>query len=182
MKFSYGEKYLRSIFSNIGGVSFGNQSDNVIVWMDEIPSQNASIKITPYPVPENLNINGDGVLYGTPGIVNAYPFRVRLTDANGMSHIVKFDLTTELKEHNWIESECNIYPNPSSGIINIELMDLNVTELHYNILSITGEKMYFGKLSDLEECKLDVSQLSGGIYFLEIFSGERHYRKRFVKI
>ncbi len=61
-------------------------------------------------------------------------------------------------------------------------MDLNVTELHYNILSITGEKMYFGKLSDLEECKLDVSQLSGGIYFLEIFSGERHYRKRFVKI
>jgi hypothetical protein len=81
IEFTYGGTALKNMFTNIGGISFGNQTDNVICWKDnDYPGNNSKLVIKPYPIPENLFVNNDGVIYGIPGEYSNYPFRVRVTD------------------------------------------------------------------------------------------------------
>jgi hypothetical protein len=73
------------------------------------------------------------------------------------------DLTVGLDENP--ASQIKLFPNPASGFINIE-MPAN-DGFRWVITSITGQMLLNGS-SDLENTKVDVSNLPDGLYFIEI--------------
>jgi hypothetical protein len=73
-----------------------------------------------------------------------------------------------------------VYPNPASQTLTIILTVLG--NLDYRIVSPVGEKILLGTITTLDN-QIDVSSLSSGIYFLELFhhAGLRD-RIKFLKV
>lgn len=74
----------------------------------------------------------------------------------------------------------NFYPNPASDRIFVTVTSKS-TATKYSILSISSQKIKEGKISG-EKSEIDISDLSPGIYFLEVrnSSGEKSFG-RFIK-
>ncbi len=87
------------------------------------------------------------------------------------------DLFTGIAEKD-IE-EIAIYPNPASNYIKIDLSRLKGTKFEMRIINILGETIQQSKLND-QITNLDISKLSSGLYFAEIFSLEKSILKKFV--
>lgn len=72
------------------------------------------------------------------------------------------------------------FPNPAFDILNLQSsVDLGRTRL--SITTATGVviKEVHHKLGTT--CRIDVSSLASGIYFIEVANGDKKYRKKFVK-
>jgi len=72
-----------------------------------------------------------------------------------------------------IFNNLEIYPNPASSLVHITYdMPVNA-EVHYQLLSLSGQLLYAGKLNGLKgTCPIDVSDLAQGIYLLQ-FTNEQ---------
>jgi hypothetical protein len=77
---------------------------------------------------------------------------------------------TEIK-NNQENSTINIYPNPTIGVLNIEINNIDKQGLEIEILDITGkfiyQKEYSGITAQFTE-QIDLSGYSKGIYFVKI--------------
>lgn len=85
--------------------------------------------------------------------------------SSGTAGIIEsdFDLTAE------------IYPNPTSGSLNIKSASIEIDEII--ILDVTGKivkSMAFEKT-------IDVSNLSRGVFFIKLIAGDRTITKKFIK-
>ncbi len=183
VEFCYGETYLKNMYSNIGGVSFGHLNDNVICWNDNVPSKDTKITVRSYPVPEGLKILSSGVIYGEPGNYENYPFRVRITDANGISHTVNYELTTVVGEESYNDSDVvEIYPNPvlfQAGVkINSDSIHLVETEIY----DFAGKLMRKNKIYTNIEVMTDFSDLKPGGYIIVVYLNGERITRNFVKI
>ena len=81
-----------------------------------------------------------------------------------------------------LENMVSIYPNPSNGIVSAEIK-LNTPEnLSVNVYSMLGEKVI--AISENHSrggsYKIDLSQLSGGLYYIEISTGEEKMIKKLI--
>ena len=76
-----------------------------------------------------------------------------------------------------------IYPNPSSDLLNVELVNKNIKNYTLKLTNILGEEERFELISKQENSlQLNVSQLKNGIYFLQVFdSGKLMYTEKIVK-
>ncbi|MEP7128004.1 MAG: T9SS type A sorting domain-containing protein, partial [Chitinophagales bacterium] len=75
------------------------------------------------------------------------------------------------------------YPNPSSGVVNIELLRANrAGTLSLDIKNIFGQTVYHWQGNNLfpEKRELQFSSEVSGIFFLEIQAGDTHYQEKFV--
>lgn len=75
------------------------------------------------------------------------------------------------------QEEIKIYPNPSTGIINIE--DEKNRNILVRIYSIVGQKV-FEKQLDGETNTIDISQNKTGIYIVELTYGEQSITKKVI--
>ncbi|RLD57176.1 MAG: hypothetical protein DRJ05_10130 [Bacteroidetes bacterium] len=60
-----------------------------------------------------------------------------------------------------------VFPNPVGDILNIDILDKNLTEAVVQIIDITGQKVYEGILSN-QLTSIDIKSLSTGVYILHI--------------
>ncbi|MGB3074850.1 MAG: T9SS type A sorting domain-containing protein [Chitinophagales bacterium] len=77
----------------------------------------------------------------------------------------------------------NVYPNPSSGVVNIELLRSSPAgTLSLDIKNIFGQTVYhWQKDSPIAEIReLQFSSETSGIFFLEVKAGDAHYQAKFV--
>lgn len=66
-----------------------------------------------------------------------------------------------------------IYPNPSTGIFNIKLPN-NETDLNVNVIDVSGKRVFETSIITTENnYRLDLNNLSTGIYFLSL-QGKNH--------
>lgn len=70
----------------------------------------------------------------------------------------------------------NIFPNPATDKIQLKLPV--VEEANYTIYNLQGKLMLDGKLSDQQS--IDIKNLTGGQYILEINSISGHYAEKFI--
>lgn len=71
----------------------------------------------------------------------------------------------------------NMYPNPSTGILNIE----NTTGKFVIIYDISGNQVFRGKLSgNLDPQTIDISQLESGLYFVKVRQGKNVSTKQLI--
>jgi ELWxxDGT repeat protein len=95
--------------------------------------------------------NNNGVLY-----FNAH---------NGLNgrELWKYNTTLGINENYKNDIGITVYPNPTKGIINLDLTDVNETEL--TIYNGVGQKVLTKKINE-KKSKLDLNKFTNGIYFL----------------
>ena len=77
------------------------------------------------------------------------------------------------------DSRLIIYPNPASGIINVELSEA-CDNYEIEIYDISGTKIY-GMTSDSCASQVNIESLSAGIYIVKVVKDDMIYQKRFLK-
>lgn len=95
--------------------------------------------------------NNNGVLYFTAN--------------NGLNgrELWKYNTTLGINENHKGAIGMTVYPNPSKGIINVELTNLKETEL--TLYNAVGQKIVTKKINEIKS-KLDLNKFTNGIYFL----------------
>ena len=95
--------------------------------------------------------------------------------------------TTSINE-NILSSKPNykLYPNPVNTKLNIEIDNYEQSELFYEIINLTGQKIVSGSTKTSfgnTILSVPVSNLSNGIYLFVIYSGDKNYysSKKFIK-
>lgn len=73
-------------------------------------------------------------------------------------------LSTGIKDHLKNDNSILVYPNPTSGIVNLKLTESDL-EKKYSVVNMMGQIILVGEFKDLNE-KIDLSVLSSGIYIL----------------
>ena len=103
-------------------------------------------------------------------------YSVKVTDANGCENISDAVNVTIVGVMNY-DLGFMIYPNPTSGIINIETA-INHAEI--NIITLEG-KLVFRQKANNNTTTIDVSTLAHGMYIIEMKANEAISRVRVVK-
>ena len=83
--------------------------------------------------------------------------------------------TTTLSVNNVINEAFKIYPNPTNSILNIQSQD---NLLAVRIIDLTGRTT---NISNLNSKAIDVSNLSNGMYFIEIKTKNGLFKEKFIK-
>ncbi|WP_136482744.1 T9SS type A sorting domain-containing protein [Cognatitamlana onchidii] len=114
----------------------------------------------------SLSADGKVVVIGAPN-----------NDDNGLSsgHARVYDLSAILLSTKSFERDYfSYYPNPVKDILNINLnKDLELKQV--NIYNIQSQYLY-----SVNSSKIDVSQLSSGVYFIEVVTNEGKSAKKIV--
>lgn len=80
-----------------------------------------------------------------------------------------------------IAEELNIYPNPATNQIVIELIETKSTSIEIkNILGQTV-KTIDNRVINKNQIEIDVSEFPNGLYFVQIQNGNKMEREKFVK-
>ncbi len=145
-----------------------------------------------------IDINGDTVGQGGSlfyfgqigGTTQTYPLPSLITDipSNFQANVVfiNTDTTCVLSYpcvttgiENQSESFTELFPNPCSDWINIQLAT-SAYPINYIILTVDGKKMMQGK-NISNQSPIDVRQLPEGIYIIQILtSDDRRIEKKFI--
>jgi len=72
-----------------------------------------------------------------------------------------------------------VYPNPVSDLVNIAVKNHNIMQV--SVLDMNGRIVKMEKFENSSTVKTDLSELSAGIYMMDILSDETHILKKIVK-
>lgn len=95
---------------------------------------------------------------------------------NGNQRIRK--ISSSLTNTDFKENQAFIYPNPASTYINIELE--NQIEARVTLLDLNGRTLQCSKI-DINKSTIDISNLSAGVYFIQIANNNFTTLKKFLK-
>jgi hypothetical protein len=114
----------------------------------------------------------DGNIFDTENpILLSFPSGYYYTQSTGKYY--RFNsLQVKLATSKFSDLSISVYPNPTSSILNIDF-----------------DKSFIGSISDLSGKKvmnfsnttIDISQLSSGVYILNIISDDKYFNKKIVK-
>ena len=134
-----------------------------------------------------MNFTGNAITILASGFLdpsensNGEEFGLYVALANGGA-LVPLQLITNV-ENNSVFGGINVYPNPSSNIVNVNIDLIENAEVNINIFDVAGklvDAQSFGHLtSGSHLINLDVNKYSQGLYLFEISSGENRITKRF---
>jgi hypothetical protein len=100
---------------------------------------------------------GCGILYGDSVFVDICASVLHLNHASGLT----------------------IFPNPSSGNFIITL-ETTVMKANVEIYNVVGEKVFEEHIFNESKNEINLKDISGGIYFLKVFDGEKSYCKKLI--
>jgi len=83
--------------------------------------------------------------------------------------IVVVQSTTEVEDIK--APELQMYPNPATGLLNLELLNTGEIGSTVKIFNITGHAVYNAEHFQ-SKLQIDVSSLDAGLYFVTVKSGE----------
>jgi hypothetical protein len=78
--------------------------------------------------------------------------------------------------------QLELYPNPTANTLTIKLQQLTTFNCQLTIYDLYGREVFQLQTSNFKpQTKIDVSDFSQGIYFVELKSGEQIMRGKFLK-
>lgn len=93
--------------------------------------------------------------------------------------IMQNSLVTNIKKQN-INTSYTISPNPTNGILNIST-SLKANDIKIEVIDALGKVLISEVYKNMNQTSINVSDLSSGIYFVKISSGENATTKKFIK-
>ncbi|MCE3227894.1 MAG: hypothetical protein K0S32_2445 [Bacteroidetes bacterium] len=96
--------------------------------------------------------------------------------------VAKLNQNTAVGLHEYkMKDDLAVYPNPSTGMINLEYHSNEALDAEVNILTVLGEKVYENKMNLGVGIKsLNLNGFSKGVYFLKINSGPHQFIKKLI--
>jgi hypothetical protein len=122
-----------------------------------------------YKLPGTFIKSGSGI-YVKPTVTSQYVVTFTIC---GVPHSdtlkVVVTNTTSVKEFGAETSEFVVSPNPNSGLITIEILskEFSLGETELKIVTILGQEVKRERLVSKKQ-QVDISELSGGIYYLQL--------------
>lgn len=126
---------------------------------------------------DQISINYDYMLHGDIVITNW---------DSGKGNFIYYNTnnTVGISEYAMLEAPLaieKIYPQPADHIINITLNKAVMHDIQYRILDVTAKELYNEICQGNTSHRISVSQLTGGIYIIEVSDGVTIARKKFIK-
>ena len=137
------------------------------------PYNNTRQLITSYPVPTGDEHGSTAINDATP-ISSGLP--VFLPVWNYMLSYGLDTLTTGIYDNNI--SQLKTFPNPTNGIVNIDLPN---EEFTITVFDITGQIAFIQK-SKVGNNKVDLSNLNSGIYFVQVMGDKKIFSGKILKL
>lgn len=164
-------------------------SDQTVVTVNALPEVTFVLEDTLFcnsegPVLLNSGVPEGGAYFGN-GVNNALFEPVNATiglssivysyiDGNGCLNTATAEVTVEIcSKNNFIQKDINvnIYPNPSSGLLNIQIQEgLPLSEI--TLFSVDGKIIFHQQLNTTNTLSLDFSSVSAGVYMIQYQSAE----------
>ena len=184
------------VFGNIVGkvLHTGLGEINLGVCLAKIPGSNTTAAYTgafmsyyEYITDDFLRVNdqewatkvSSGNLPERPEWVNSY-----LANGSGNAYPVEKSLSTTMlvginsEKINESSILANVYPNPTTNFITIQLSGINKTRVNYSVFDICGREMKSGMFGFNKE-SIDFSAYQKGIYLVKLSDG---VNQQFVKV
>ncbi len=101
----------------------------------------------------------------------------------GATRLFGNDLVAEVKAD--VINDVNVYPNPTTDILNIKYAVTTDTRVQLNVLDMSGRRLMTSAESAVKgenTTSMQVSELNAGIYYIQINTGEQQIVKKFVVI
>ncbi|PCH66641.1 MAG: hypothetical protein COC01_07550 [Bacteroidetes bacterium] len=96
--------------------------------------------------------------------------------------IVKLEQLPLVLEYDKLEKPyLNIYPNPTTGRINLTNFPQN-SDVRITIYNVLGELVYRQELNGSNVSLIDLSYLPMGMYFFHIAQGQTTFREKIIKL
>ncbi|HOV91617.1 MAG TPA: T9SS type A sorting domain-containing protein [Candidatus Kapabacteria bacterium] len=96
-----------------------------------------------------------------------------LSNGNGIYRAKISDLVSDVKDNSFNTADIDFYPNPASDYINVPAY----LGWQYQIYDLLGNCVQSGVI---ESDKINISQLSAGVYYLEIYTGSLFSRNKLL--
>jgi len=138
---------------------------------DDIPEQPGEYFTMPYYTPTtyfDIEADNNG---------NLYLAVMKGDQWNSHVSVLKLDISTGITETH--RGRFEIYPNPSNGIINIDLNGLQESEIPLNleVTDISGKLVFQSKDFD---SVIDLTEFEKGIYFIGIRTSKNNYIEKVI--
>jgi Secretion system C-terminal sorting domain len=124
---------------------------------------------------------GDTLQYFVIDSAGDYHY-VAITDYNGC-----FAISSGVVGRNELQGNSNqirVFPNPTTGVLNITIHKSNFNKAEFILMNILGEKIYYEKVDYINTSitkTISIDKLSSGIYFLQVFIDGEPIVKKIVK-
>ena len=92
-------------------------------------------------------------------------YRLKIIDNDG-----KYSYSNVVKAIAFSNNSINVYPNPATNTLNVNVLDLNTTK-EFTIFNSFGQPMVTTKMNQLSQ-QVNISQLTTGTYFIQFSNGE----------
>lgn len=93
--------------------------------------------------------------------------------------------TTGIDEINKVLNDVNIFPNPAQDELTVEFNALENAQVNYQLTDLSGKSIVVGKWTitpgNRVQYKIDVKDISDGVYLIVIQSGNEHTVKKLIK-
>jgi hypothetical protein len=111
---------------------------------------------------------------------------IRNTDLENIPNNVFYyqGICTDIIEFEDYTLEVNIYPNPASNNINLDILSKDNINGQVKITTILGQVILSKSINVIEgknNISLNISNIPNGLYTITFFSDKGHFSKRFVK-
>ena len=169
----------------------GDRQGNYRAW--NIAAGNYLVNAIPYSGNNGKGNQGiakavDLWVFDTPPVRSSGPGTNSISDEQGGTDGTKSG-SQELNDNtNTVKSthgpELLVYPNPTTGVLNVELIQLNASEVEIVLLDVTGKTIHQSSLeADGSEIKheLQLQNLPAGVYMLKLSIGTEVLTKRVIK-
>ncbi|MFI5150511.1 MAG: T9SS type A sorting domain-containing protein [Bacteroidia bacterium] len=116
----------------------------------------------------------------TPGT-----YTVCVTDANGctLCDSVVIDNTVGIEVYAGTLSRMTLYPNPTSGTLNIQIQSSESQDVQLRVSNLLGELLYVEKITvvtGIQQKSCDFSAYPKGMYILQVITGHESAAQRFI--
>ncbi len=82
-------------------------------------------------------------------------------------------------QENLSENFISVYPNPSNGIFQLTVDNMQSAEVELEIYNVSGEKIYTAS-NIQQQNQIDLSAISKGLYIIKVYAGSRIYYQKIV--
>ncbi len=178
----------------------GDFSDALTVMINALPEVSFDLIDTVCVYNEEFELTGglpEGGEYSGTGVLDGmfYPETAGLGN-----HTITYTVTGENGCENYAEqvinvSECigidevfggmklNIFPNPNTGVFNLEISSLNAENLDITIYNNIGVLVYESRNLEIKgnySSKIDLSDFSSGLYFINLSKDGDNYSEKII--
>ncbi|MEZ4952156.1 MAG: T9SS type A sorting domain-containing protein [Saprospiraceae bacterium] len=156
---------------------------------ETLNNQDGAIDITPAGGVEPYTFNwtdGNGNFISSEedlSGISAGNYNLEVTDANGCISVQAFTVQSVVSVLDFeMASKINIYPNPTTGIVTMELEDIHAKYANIHVFDVTGKMALSQEQVDITSgaYQFDISESATGVYIVRILIENSVVTKRLM--